>query len=383
MKRTDDKILFIHMLRGVSVLIVLYCHLGEMFWLDQTTCSQIGFFEPNNFSRIPVWASIGSRIEKTGINFGMLGVAIFFLISGFLIPASIKKYGCKDFLKGRIIRLYPMYAVVLLITCLVLWRSAIFSDIPPEIWTNTLNLGNYFKNLSLFRDWFWVGTLDAVNWTMECDMKFYLLCTYIAWVASIENEKVIISIMGAGTLVNYLVCGILDDLRVTLFYLYKFFYIIGISMPYLCIMFIGVSFYYYYKKVWDKKKFLGTVLSFGIMMILNFKWSQPNAMLSYCISYGTAILIFTCAFIKREKVPNIKFIRFCAEISFPLYLIHGATGYALMNYLFKIQNNVYLAFIETIAIVFAAATFLHYRVEIPLRQIKFTNKNTIKHSEVG
>lgn len=373
MKRTDDKIVFIHMLRGISVLIVLYCHLGEMFWLDQATCANIGLFKPKYFSRIPIWTSITVYIEKLGLNFGMLGVAIFFLISGFLIPASIKKHGCKGFLKGRIIRLYPMYAVALFITCLVLWGSAAFSDIPLEIRRNTLNIGNYLKNLSLFRDWFWVGSLDAVNWTMECDMKFYLLCTYIAWVASMENEKVIITILGSGTLVNYLMHGILDGLMGSVFYLYKFFYIIGLSMPYLCVMFIGVSFYHYYKGIWDRKTFLSTALSLVIMMVLNFKWSQPNALISYCISYGTAILIFTGAFKKRDNFPNIKFFKFCAEISFPLYLIHGAAGYAIMNYLYTTQNNVYLAFIGTIAIVFAAAAFLHYKVERPLGKIKFKN----------
>lgn len=223
MKHADEKLVFIHMLRGLAVLIVIYCHLGEMFWLDQATCSSLGFFKAQKFMKVPFWVTISARVENAGLNLGMLGVGIFFLISGFLIPASLKKHGCGKFLKGRIARLYPTYAVALFITLLVLWRSAIFADVPYEIWSGTLNIGTYLKNLSLFRDWFWVGSIDAINWTMECDVKFYLICCYIAWVSSLENDKLLITTMGAGTLVNYLSHGILNGLNESVFYLYKFF----------------------------------------------------------------------------------------------------------------------------------------------------------------
>ena len=48
--------------------------------------------------------------------YGYLGVQFFFLISGFVICMSSEGKTTKEFLWGRVIRLYPAYWVCLLIT---------------------------------------------------------------------------------------------------------------------------------------------------------------------------------------------------------------------------------------------------------------------------
>src|SRR6266700_4712282 len=45
-------------------------------------------------------------------NFGQYGVFVFFLVSGYIIPASLERKGSiPGFWTGRLFRLYPMYTV--------------------------------------------------------------------------------------------------------------------------------------------------------------------------------------------------------------------------------------------------------------------------------
>src|ERR1700680_1263338 len=47
---------------------------------------------------------------------GQYGVFVFFLISGYIIPASLERRGSvRGFWTSRLFRLYPMYAVALVI----------------------------------------------------------------------------------------------------------------------------------------------------------------------------------------------------------------------------------------------------------------------------
>ena len=66
------------------------------------------------------------------LNWGPFGVALFFVISGFVIPFSFETYGRLDFIVARFFRIYPTYLTGLsfercraLLLCWVAdWRSS-------------------------------------------------------------------------------------------------------------------------------------------------------------------------------------------------------------------------------------------------------------------
>lgn len=108
--------------------------------------------------------------------YGMAGVDLFFVISGFIMvyvmwdrPRGIKAAG--EFLWGRASRIYPLYWIVSLVL-LVLWfvrPDMVFSsiDTPPDI----------LKSFALFpheRE-----PLLAVGWTLVHEMYFYLVFAVI------------------------------------------------------------------------------------------------------------------------------------------------------------------------------------------------------------
>ena len=100
---------------------------------------------------------------------GALGVSLFFLISGFVIPNAVMSKGSKTFLIARIIRIYPTMIVSLLITLCIVFLANSNSVIS--------NVIAYLKNVSLFRGWIGGENLNSVLWSLEVEIRFYF---YIA-----------------------------------------------------------------------------------------------------------------------------------------------------------------------------------------------------------
>lgn len=144
-KRLDH----IQALRGIAALMVVVSHL--LIIEQKYSADQI----------LGDWAS-----------YGMAGVDLFFVISGFIMvyvmwdrPRGIKAAG--EFLWGRAVRIYPLYWLVSLVL-LGLWLirpDMVFSsiEVPPDI----------LKSLALFPDE--REPLLAVGWTLVHEMYFYLV----------------------------------------------------------------------------------------------------------------------------------------------------------------------------------------------------------------
>jgi peptidoglycan/LPS O-acetylase OafA/YrhL len=83
----------VHALRALAVLMVFAVHL-----LDSFSTYFYPACEPLNFA-MPF-------IKR----FGTFGVELFFVISGFVIMNSVRKYDLREFLFRRLIRIYPLFA---------------------------------------------------------------------------------------------------------------------------------------------------------------------------------------------------------------------------------------------------------------------------------
>lgn len=88
----------------------------------------VGFSVPPAESRIPTWATLSKTIQALGgskvrFDVGEVSVALFFLISGFVIPMSLRKLTTPQFAFARFLRIYPSYfasiALLLFVACVI------------------------------------------------------------------------------------------------------------------------------------------------------------------------------------------------------------------------------------------------------------------------
>ena len=95
------------------------------------------------------------------------GVPLFFLISGYVILPSARRYAPKDFALRRFMRLYPVFFVFTAVFVMMNWVTNAYPDI-----NNPLSIVSGFLFLNLF-----TGTeqLTPNAWSLTYEVMFYVL----------------------------------------------------------------------------------------------------------------------------------------------------------------------------------------------------------------
>jgi len=103
---------------------------------------------------------------------GIFGVFLFFLVSGYIVPASLERRGSlREFWTGRIFRIYPLYVAVFLCAALVLPRA--HSGVDGSVFTHPWLSGA--ANGLMLQDLLGVTNGLRVAWTLSYEMVFYYL----------------------------------------------------------------------------------------------------------------------------------------------------------------------------------------------------------------
>jgi peptidoglycan/LPS O-acetylase OafA/YrhL len=137
-------------LRGIAALCVVYAHFGVRVlpWLHTAIYTE---FDP-----------------------GLYGVLVFFLISGYIVPASLERRGCvRTFWISRLFRLFPLFALVIGIALLL----HAFGMASLRGAANQSPTVSVLAHLFMLSDLLGQASILIVAWTLSYEMVFYLLVT--------------------------------------------------------------------------------------------------------------------------------------------------------------------------------------------------------------
>ncbi len=364
-KNDTERIWFAHMLRAVAVLVVMVSHYCDVFVHANSVVVGLAYTQPVTLDPDLLLPKIILWLYKFNFNAGPFGVAIFFLISGFVIPISIEHIGSGLFLLRRFFRIYPPYIVGLFLVFISVY---IYTNYVGNPFPYTVK--DYVVNASLLRDWFWIPSIDGVNWTLEVELKFYILCAFLAWVSNLRSPKTLI-ITAIGMLVFvYLSSGLYEFLLQNFFYLYKFTFIMSSAFGYITFMFIGICFYNFYMSHWSTRVFLSTTGILIAIFLLDVLLSpSPVLVIPVSYNYMFALVVFSLCYFFRDKLPYSKVLDFLATLSYPIYIIHGVIGYILLTVLVTHNVNFYIALVIVFFIIVSLAYLLHKTVEMPANKL--------------
>jgi peptidoglycan/LPS O-acetylase OafA/YrhL len=144
-----NRLAWLDVLRGLAALAVVFNHFG--------------YFVP---------AALKNPVN-TWINPGDYGVFVFFLISGYIVPASLERKGSvRTFWVSRLFRLYPLYllAVSIAVALYLVHVGGLRgegSDPETSILSQMLMMSNVLAG----------ENLPNVVWSLSYEMIFYLLLT--------------------------------------------------------------------------------------------------------------------------------------------------------------------------------------------------------------
>lgn len=267
-------------LRGIAVLSVCFSH----------------FMTANNgISHESVWWKMGTH--------GWLGVEIFFVISGFIIPYALHRSGFRwsdypRFLFKRVVRLDPPYlaaiAVAIVMGMLATgapdYRGAPFHCSVPQVLL-------HFAFLNTFFGYEWV---NGAFWSLAIEFQYYLAVGLLfPWVAHRSSWVRI----GLFTVLACLALA-LPESRFVFHWLFLFI--------------LGMLVFQWHAGLWTPR-----TLALGLVLgTVGVAFTHDWMIAAVCLA--TALVI---AFARMSS----RILLFFGSISYSLYLLHGPVGLKVVN----------------------------------------------------
>lgn len=236
--------------------------------------------------------------------YGYLGVDIFFVISGFVIPWSLyrTRYGFRDyprFLLKRNVRLYPPYLASIAISIL----ATNFILVPlfkiPHMTVTGRDLLLHFTYLN---DIFKVKWVNVVYWTLAIEFQWYLLVGLVMPLLASRNRWARF-LTPTTMLLSY--WAIPHDRLV--------FY-------YLPIFLIGVFVFQY------RAEIIGPYEMFGFIAVMVMAMARNTGYLAPLVGVPTGLLIAFSTF-HSQRMDRV------GDISYSLYLLHLPIGVSVIGML--------------------------------------------------
>jgi peptidoglycan/LPS O-acetylase OafA/YrhL len=149
-QQTRRRLAWLDALRGFAALVVVFEHALEPL-LPEARSPVKAVFEP-----------------------GWYGVLVFFLVSGYIVPASLERRGSvRAFWISRLFRLYPLFGVG--VAGMALLVAVGWDD--PHTWWSSRPLALALGHLTMLQNLLDMPNLVNVLWTLSYEMAFYLLLT--------------------------------------------------------------------------------------------------------------------------------------------------------------------------------------------------------------
>ncbi|RDB04585.1 acyltransferase family protein [Runella aurantiaca] len=246
-------------------------------------------------------------------SWGVTGVDLFFIISGFVIYMTLNKTTrAVDFVFARFSRLYPVYWVAVTLTAvwMLIGKYWGYSDI---------SWGDYLANMSMFQHYFGVRDLDESYWTLIVEMLFYGLMLLAFLFNKVKNLEwygfalvVIQAIVHGWASVSYpsLYASIREGFPL---------------INHFQLFWAGILYYKIYTEGYGLQRVGGIVLAYILTLFLFEKTGRSNLFLSWPEYIAVSTLYFGSFFLfvsQRLEWINNRITRFLGTISYSLYVIH-------------------------------------------------------------
>lgn len=312
--------------------------------------------------------------RNLGFKFGVTGVDLFFIISGFVIYMSLTKVKSSlEFVINRISRLYPTYWVCVTVTfILICIKVYLFKSLvlhPPSLW-------DYLANMTMFQYYLGANDLDGPYWTMIIEMIFYIGVLILFKFHLLKYINIL------GITISLGVAGL-----TVFFHDHAFAHQIFKAIPLLSfvpLFFAGIIFYniYEYKDKLIARYAMLLMCLFCQISLYHYGgtswWYLSQA--EYAVMLTIYFLLFVLFVNGKLKFVVNKITLFLGKLSFPLYLVHQfvAIRFVIPALTNKMNLNYWAAaFLVALPVVLILAYFINRYVEIPVSKQMRKKLNSI------
>lgn len=313
------------LMRGISAILILLYHYTA------------------RYNENPI--TDGGKTDWTiNIPWGCAAVTTFFILSGFLTSKYIQNTdigGGGNFLKNRIIRLYPSLIICMILTFTV--TNLCFKPAAGEF-------KDMIFSLTLVPQLFGAKYIDGAYWTLRIEFLFYVFVAFLMYLP-VRYKQYCIMLLCAGSILLYPMnhlygCNIITRMLVYI-----------VNPAWIGSFSIGMAvFFLNYNR---RDKFFQLILLLSI--ISEFLWQDTYHNVFFVITSLLLIIFTNCDNTDTlQKIRLSRLFMWYGKISYPLYLIHQLVGFTIIYYL---QTWGYTS-TWTILIPIAISSFLGWMIHI-------------------
>jgi peptidoglycan/LPS O-acetylase OafA/YrhL len=287
-------------MRGLAALLVLWMHTSETFSALRVEQGKAVTW----FQELAQWG-----------HFGLLGVSVFFAVSGYLIPSSI--YGAripalKKFLVRRFFRLYPAFWLSIPMGLMTTWW----------LWGRQMPARDLALNFTMLTSIVNAAPVQGLYWTLEVELLFYALCAAIFFAKP--------SLLGSTrflflTALLFFGWYCLPQTRSFLFG--------GATTIHLSVMFWGAGLRALVNANRSLLRSIGNTFYLGawLVWLLVFDRIPANATTGvgrtfFYVSAAAIFAFYACLQLGQPKNPLLSY---CGKVSYSIYLLHPVVFYSL------------------------------------------------------
>ena len=352
---------FAQALRAAACLTVVVMHYMGTFVVVPRVVAAVGLFPPlpemvwPAYLQPVVWL-YSFRVEPSGV-----AVALFFLVSGFVIPYSLERTSLGGFVVRRFFRLYPTLWLVQVFLLGLLafqaWRHGFsFPYDATAIRSNALLVNPYLG----------YPFIETVCWTLVVEELFYAICALCAWRDALDKPLTLV--LAGVALTGLALAGAQITPANGMPRWQMASYWLGRNATFVVFIFIGVVLHYLHRGTWRPRVGLPLILcllGLFVMCCTLGTLGQSEEGTIYIRAGLLALAMFVPLQMTERWLPYSRWVDRLAEISYPLYLVHATLGYILIREVYLATASLYLGFAVAFAVALVLAALLHRFVERP------------------
>jgi peptidoglycan/LPS O-acetylase OafA/YrhL len=297
--------------------------------------------------------------DAEAFRFGQFGVVLFFLCSGFIIPATVERYdSLKRFWMNRFYRLFPLYWVA--ISAVLVLHLLGRYELPPAYTAHPVE--STAANLTMLQAFLHEPLAIGLTWTLAFELAFYAMVS-VLYVGRIHRRSVpvaalmlalallctlhtagtprpllglvglVVVVLGLRLLLaveprRRLVVGVLGGLMLPL--LFNGYYGAWFGVLLFATMFTGAVLYRWFEGTVSSTRAVTVLLAALGVSVLDTALNAGRQ--SFIATFIAAYLVFAAALLLRRRGFPRPLLRL-GVISYSLYLLHpliyGLMGNAL------------------------------------------------------
>lgn len=283
-------------MRAIAALLVAIIHISE-----RLVDSSVG----------GLWLFELSR----DLNIGHIGVSLFFIVSGFVIPASLgdrqdRAVGLRTFAIRRFFRLYPAYWLSIALAVVVIWW---LQNRQPD-------LGTVLANLTMVQRLFGVPDFQGLYWTLLVELIFYVACAVLYAVGLLARPRALVAVLGL-LIIWFAVQEVLGFRQTN-----SDFFGMNDLAPYLGLMFTGALLRFWHDGQpldrWVKWVVVVVLVLYVLPIVRGVKLDGGGLALDFASDSSRALAVILFVLLAMRVRLTHPVLSWLGTISYSIYLLH-------------------------------------------------------------